>query len=240
MDRNALDWLFSTAPQALAALVGLIFAGVAFIQGAIDKEAGLDDSRADVCNEMKREIYANMKWLFWLAGISIVLDLILIVFNPIEDGLCASINGSFNSYLLIASIIILMNVLTLVFSLRFITNVAKPDFFEITVAKLSKDVNDGDVEVKDFVMDYIEMEKSLRALPIFKIPQGEKQPSVTEMLKELKYRQLIEIRDVNRLFALTRLRNLIMHGADITHVQRSNFDDLKKYKKMLDELKDNL
>ena len=31
MDRNALDWLFSTAPQALAALVGLIFAGVAFI-----------------------------------------------------------------------------------------------------------------------------------------------------------------------------------------------------------------
>ena len=37
MDRNALDWLFSTAPQALAALVGLIFTGVAFIHGAIDK-----------------------------------------------------------------------------------------------------------------------------------------------------------------------------------------------------------
>lgn len=34
MDRNALDWLFSTAPQALAALVGLIFAGGAFIVGA--------------------------------------------------------------------------------------------------------------------------------------------------------------------------------------------------------------
>lgn len=174
MDRNALDWLFTTAPQALAALVGLIFAGVAFIQGAIDKEAGLDDSRADICNEMKREIHANMRWLFWLAGISIVLDYILIVFNPVEDGLRVSLNGSFDPYLLIAGIIILLNVITLVFSLWFIINVAKPDFFEKTVDRLSKDVNDGDVEVKDFVMDYIEMEKSLRALPIFRMPQGEK------------------------------------------------------------------
>lgn len=240
MDRNALDWLFTTAPQALAALVGLIFAGVAFIQGAIDKEAGLDDSRADICNEMKREIHANMRWLFWLAGISIVLDFILIVFNPVEDGLRVSLNGSFDSYLLIAGIIILLNVITLVFSLWFIINVAKPDFFEKTVARLSKDVNDGDVGVKDFVMDYIEMEKSLRALPIFRMPQGEKQPSVNEMLKELKYRQFMKIQDVDRLFALTRLRNLIMHGADITHVERSNSDDLKKYKKILDELKNNL
>lgn len=48
MDRNALDWLFSTAPQALAALVGLIFAGVAFIVGAIDKQVEQDDSREDI------------------------------------------------------------------------------------------------------------------------------------------------------------------------------------------------
>lgn len=60
------------------------------------------------------------------------------------------------------------------------------------------------------------------------------------MLKELKYRQFMKIQDVDRLFALTRLRNLIMHGADITHVERSNSDDLKKYKKILDELKNNL
>lgn len=36
MDRNALDWLFSTSPQAIAALVGLILAGVSFIYGKID------------------------------------------------------------------------------------------------------------------------------------------------------------------------------------------------------------
>lgn len=240
MDRNALDWLFSTAPQALAALVGLIFAGVAFIQGGIDKEAEQDDSKVDICNEMKREIHSYMWKLFCSAGISIVLDLILVVFNPVEDGLRVSLNGSFDPYLLIAGIIILVNFITLGFSLWFIIYVANPDYFEITVAKLSKKINDGDVDVKDFVMDYIEMEKSLRALPIFKRPQGEKQPLVSEMLKELRYREFMAAQDVNRLFELTRLRNLIMHGANITRVERKDSSDLKKFKRMLDDLKDKL
>ena len=86
MDRNALDWLFSTAPQALAALVGLIFTGVAFILGAIDKETARDETRKDIYDEMKRDIHVNMRWLYWLAGISVVLDLTLIIINPIEDG----------------------------------------------------------------------------------------------------------------------------------------------------------
>ena len=75
MDRNALDWLFSTSPQALAALVGLIFAGVAFIIGAIDKQVELDETRDDISMAMKKYIHVNMKWLFWLSGFSIVLDL---------------------------------------------------------------------------------------------------------------------------------------------------------------------
>lgn len=79
MDRNALDWLFSTAPQALAALVGLIFTGVAFILGAIDKEVAQDDTRKDIYDEMKREIHVNMKSLYWLTGVSVVLDLLLII-----------------------------------------------------------------------------------------------------------------------------------------------------------------
>lgn len=86
MDRNALDWLFSTAPQALAALVGLIFTGVAFILGAIDKEIARDETREDIFDEMKKEIHSNMKYLFILAGVSIGLDLLLVALNPIEEG----------------------------------------------------------------------------------------------------------------------------------------------------------
>ena len=44
MDRNALDWLFSTAPQTIAAFVGLIFAGVCFIIGKIDDRVEKDST----------------------------------------------------------------------------------------------------------------------------------------------------------------------------------------------------
>jgi hypothetical protein len=240
MDRNALDWLFSTAPQALAALVGLIFAGVAFIVGAIDKQGELDDSRGDICKAMKQQIHVNMKWIFWLSGVSIILDLIFLLLNPIEDGLCFSFDGTFSPYLLMAGLTLLLNVGTLIYSLWFIITVASPDYFSNTVKRLSAQEHEGDIEVKEFLMAYIDMEKALRALPIFYVKQGERQPTVTEMLKELKYRKFMDAQDVDDMFALTRLRNLIMHGAEIQHVERQMHDKAKKYTNDLATLKENL
>ena len=240
MDRNALDWLFSTAPQALAALVGLIFAGVAFIVGAIDKQVEQDDSREDICKAMKQQIHLDMECLFWLSGISIILDLIFLFLNPIENGLHFSYDGTFSPYLLMAGLSLLLNVCTLIYSLWFIITVASPDYFSNTVKRLSEQEHEGDIEVKEFLMAYIEMEKALRALPIFNVPQGEKQPTVTEMLRELKYRHFMDARDVDDMFALTRLRNLIMHGAEIQHVERQMYDKAKKYSNDLTTLKDNL
>lgn len=113
MDRTALDWLFSTAPQALAALVGLIFAGVAFIVGAIDKQVEDDDSREDICKAMKKQIHINLKRLFWLSGFSIIIDLILLILNPIEEGLRFSFEGDYSLYLTIAGVILIMNAVTI-------------------------------------------------------------------------------------------------------------------------------
>ena len=89
-------------------------------------------------------------------------------------------------------------------------------------------------------MAYIDMEKALRALPIFRVSPREKQPTVSEMLKELKYREFMNARDVDDMFALTRLRNLIMHGAEIQYVERQMYDKAKKYTNDLTELKDKL
>ena len=106
--------------------------------------------------------------------------------------------------------------------------------------RLSEQEHEGDVEVKEFLMAYIEMEKALRSLPIFNVQKGEKQPTVTEMLKELKYRQFIEAQTVDDMIALTRLRNLIIHGAEIHHVELLMYDKAKKYTNDLITLKDNL
>ena len=89
-------------------------------------------------------------------------------------------------------------------------------------------------------MEYIEMEKALRALPIFEASQDGKQWTVSEMLKVLKYRRFLDARDVDDMFALNRLRNLIMHGADIQHVERNMYDKVKKYTSDLVVLKNKL
>lgn len=241
MDRNALDWLFSTAPQALAALVGLIFAGVAFMTGVIDKEVDRDETQKDIYDEMKREIHGNMKILYWLAGFSVITDLILIIFNPIEEGFRFSFNGTFDWYLLISTIIILLNIVTLVFSLWFIVQVANPDYFNKTAKRLAESADQGVIESKEFLMEYIEMEKAMRDLPIFSVSSGQKQLSMSEMIKELRYRQLFDSNDIERIHALTRLRNLIIHGTlTNTHVEKEMCEDVKRYKDMLIELKNRL
>ena len=240
MDRNALDWLFSTAPQALAALVGLIFAGVAFIIGAIDKQVKQDDSSEDILLSMKMQIHADMKMLFLLSGVSIISDFFLLVLNSIQEGFVFSFEGQFSPYLTVAGMVLVMNVATLIYSLWFIIKVASPDFFSKTVKRLSQLEREGDVEVKEYLVAFIEMEKALRTLSIFDVPKGEKQPSVNEMLKELKYRRLMDARDVDDMFSLTRLRNLIMHGGEIQHVERQMYDKVKKYTKDIALLKNKL
>lgn len=240
MDRNALDWLFSTAPQALAALVGLIFAGVAFIIGAIDKQVKQDDSSEDILLSMKMQIHADMKRLFWLSGVSIISDFFLLALNSIQEGFVFSFEGQFSPYLIVAAIVLVMNVVTLIYSLWFIIKVASPDFFSKTVKHLSQLEREGDVEVKEYLVAFIEMEKALRTLSIFYVPKGEKQPSVNEMLKELKYRRLMDAGDVDDMFSLTRLRNLIMHGGEIQHVERQMYDKVKKYTKDIASLKNKL
>ena len=240
MDRNALDWLFSTAPQALAALVGLIFAGVAFIIGAIDKQVIQDDSSEDILLSMKMQIHADMKMLFLLSGVSIISDFFLLALNSIQEGFVFSFEGQFSPYLTVAGMVLVMNVATLIYSLWFIIKVASPDFFSKTVKHLSQLEREGDVEVKEYLVAFIEMEKALRTLSIFDVPKGEKQPSVNEMLKELKYRRLMDARDVDDMFSLTRLRNLIMHGGEIQHVERQMYDKVKKYTKDIALLKNKL
>ena len=57
---------------------------------------------------------------------------------------------------------LVMNVVTLIYSLWFIIKVASPDFFSKTVKHLSQLEREGDVEVKEYLVAFIEMEKALR------------------------------------------------------------------------------
>ncbi len=239
MDRTALDWLFSTAPQALAALVGLTFAGMTFINGTIDKEIAQDESREEICEAMKEEIHSFMKRMFWFAGLSISIDLLILMINPLERDCLFSFSENFNPYILIVGLIFIFNIFTLCFSLWFIIRVASPQYFEKTVKKLSKESKDGDVDAKDFLMEFIKLEKVLRELPL-DIDNSGKQHSVSDILRILRFRKILNGQDVSRLFEINKLRNLIVHGAEINHVSHEIFDYLKNSITNLSKIKEQL
>ncbi len=237
MDRAALDWVFSTAPQALAALVGLIFAGVAFIIDAINKETEKDETREGIAKEMKKEIHANMKVLFTLAGISIIADMLLLLLNPIEEGHRFSFQGELDFYLIISAIVLLVNVITFCYSLRFIIKVARPSFFNDTVKRLSIELDNGEIDANDYLIEWRSFDSAIRSLPIFDQEEGRRPLVLTNIVRKLRDLQYFNPDDLNRIAKLINTRNLIAHNNEIKHVDKESFVELKEYIRRINELK---
>lgn len=139
MDRNALDWLFSTAPQAIAALVGLIFAGVSFINGKIDDRVDNDETLSDIAKEAKRQVYNGLKILITLTILGIIIDLLCVFLNPIETRkLTFSLSLSeleFSWYFTFAIFVFILNIGIICYALIYVIKIMNPDFLIISSKK---------------------------------------------------------------------------------------------------------
>ena len=75
MEKETMYWLFTTAPQAVAALVGIIFTGMFFMAESIDNRAKEEPSLLEIAEAAKTALYKNMQVVALLAAIAIVYDL---------------------------------------------------------------------------------------------------------------------------------------------------------------------
>lgn len=244
MDRNALDWLFSTAPQALAALVGLFFTGITFFNSFLEKKKERDETSEDFYDEMKRDIHVKMKTLFWLAGIAIILDLVLIVLNPIEEGKRFSFWGSFDFYLLCGALVFLLNIFAMTYAFVIVVRILRPSFFKDTVRVLSEKVQSGTVKAMDFFEEFRNFESALKSLPLnyLDLPMNkggryQQSPTIKEIISRLGLFQVVNQHDVDRMLQLNHLRNLIAHNSDIKNVEKAALEDVKTYTKKIIEIK---
>lgn len=247
MDRNALDWLFSTAPQALAALVGLFFTGITFFNSFLEKKKERDETSEDFYDEMKRDIHVKMKTLFWLAGVAIILDLVLIVLNPIEEGRKFSFGGSFDFYLLCGTLVFLLNSFAMTYAFVIVVRILRPSFFKDTVKMLSEKVQSGTVKAMDFFEEFRNYESALKSLPLnyLDLPMNkggryQQQPTIKEIITRLDLFKVVNKNDIDRMLQLNHLRNLIAHNSSIEYVEKSALDDVKTYTKMVLEIKEKL
>lgn len=227
MDRNALDWLFSTSPQAIAALVGLILAGVSFIYGKIDDRIEADATLAEIGLEVKSRIHSRLKHLLsWTIGI-IIVDLLCLFFNPMTSCLISSdAEWQFNVYIFIAVMVLCLNIGLLYKTVCFVKITMNPSFVASTIKDLSKDYNDKEqsnanvVEISDFIQHFIQLERILRKSDLFsdKKDNYHRPLPLSQMLRDLYNLKIISREDYHNIREINRIRNLILHGGDIQKI----------------------
>lgn len=247
MDRNALDWLFSTAPQAIAALVGLIVASASFILGKVDDRIEADSTLADIGQAVKDQIYKDLESLLWWTLSVVVLDLAGLFFNPIEKDRIITFSGEFSPYFTIAIIVLLVNAYVLYMAIEFVQKMMNPQFFDNTIKDLLEEYkpkkeegvdSNKAVKIGIFLEHFIAFEKLLRRSEIFAQRNYPRQKplSISQMILELKNREYLTKDDYKSLKAINRLRNMIMHEGKIEMIEKEFDDKLVILTKKLQEI----
>lgn len=229
MDRNALDWLFSTAPQAIAALVGLVAAGTSFIYGKIDSRIDADQTLAEIGEEAKKRIHKNLTRILWQTLAIVVLDLACLFLNPMEDGNVFSFTGDFSPYWTIVLLILMFNLAVLGQTVLFVWRSMSPTLVERTITsmagKYKKDEarkSSGEVSVSDFIQHFIVFEKLLRHSDLFAERRNnyERPLSLSQMLWSLYNMQKINRKELSDLREINKIRNVVLHGGDILKIDK--------------------
>lgn len=242
MDRNSLDWLFSTLPQALAAFVGLVFAGVTFILNQIDDKLDKDDSLTEIIEEIRTDIHRHLLVLFILSGLSITLDSIAIFFNPVQDNLRFSFVGTFDLYYLIVILLFGLNIVAFIYAFSFILEVANPKYLSNTVEKMSAQVtkDNKDSQTVDkivFVEKYILFERDIRE----RINSVSKNPQNVYMSLRTVFDRMRSLRLINQneylgFRKLNHARNLYVHGGRLADVPKDYMEILKNLHDKIKEI----
>lgn len=229
MDRDALDWLFSTAPQAIAALVGLIYAGTSFVNNKIDYTIIEDPSLSEIGNTFKKYIYKNLNKLLVFSGISIIIDLLFIFFNPACDNQHLSFEGVFSPYFTLSILAFILNVYTIFIAVDYISEIMIPDYIDNTVKKLSSKYQSGTIPVGTFIENFIKLDRILNdySSQYMNGNSSNGRPITNnDIMRNLKSMNIIDSEDLRKLLEIRKLRNLILHGGDIAKVEAQTSNDL--------------
>lgn len=220
MDGNTMFWLFTTAPQAIAALVGIIFTGMFFMAESIDNRVRTDQSLTEIAETAKTALYKNMRVVAVLAAVAIVYDLFLVSFvTKIADKNCC-----WTGWLII--LFIVLNISTICCTLNYVFQAVSPNYFNKIAANLSSKYKTGEVDSQDFIKHFIIFERAARETPDIK--QMDRRLPVRDMLRILVANQLIDSYDAKSMSEISKVRNLIVHGEKIEKVDRRLDDELRR------------
>lgn len=219
MEKETMYWLFTTAPQAVAALVGIIFTGMFFMAESIDNRVKDDQSLLEIAQEAKTALYKNMQIVAVLAAITIIYDLLLTSIIP----KLSNPDFCFTSWLVLGFAAI--NISTIYVTFKYVFQTVNPKCFDEIAANLSRKYLDGDVDKSEFIKHFIIFERSARNMPFVQQMDG-RYMSIREIIRLLISHEIINRDEANELYEISKIRNLIVHGEPIEKVNRQIDDTL--------------
>ena len=239
MDRNALDWIFSTLPQALAALSGLIFTGVTFVIGHIENKGASDDSLIEIMDVMKSNIHKALSNLFWICGVLIVMDVVAVFLNPIRDERMFSLSGDWDWYYTIVILLFIFNVFALYKSISFVLSIVNPNYVASAIGSLKKryDIQQNSsssfVDGIEFIRLFQEFEMGLRN-KVNNETNGyfnDNKMTIFQILDFLYKHEIIDRITFDELRHINSLRNVLVHGSIDEKVPKKSYDRLESFAK---------
>ena len=221
MDENTMYWLFTTAPQAIAALVGIIFTGMFFMAESIDNRVRADQSLTEIGDSAKTALYKNMRIVAVLAAATIVYDLFLVAIVKLMAG---------ESFCLSRWLIIFfaaLNFSTICCALNYVFQAVSPDYFNEIAKNLSSKYKSGEVDKQVFLGHFIDFERVARSLPVIRQMDG-RYFSIRDILRVLVENQMITPDESRMMSEISKIRNLMVHGEPIEKVDRKLDDELQR------------
>ena len=243
-------WLFTTAPQAIAALVGIIFTGMFFMAESIDNRVRADQSLTEIAEAAKTALYKSMRAVAVLAAITILYDLFLVAFvSELADKDCC-----WTGWLII--IFAALNISTIYLVLLYVFQAVSPNYFDKIAANLSRKYKTGEVDSQEFINHFIAFERAIAANLSRKYKTGEVDsqefinhfiaferavrniPFIQQMndqyapipmiIRMLVSHEIIDRDEAGQMFEINKIRNLIVHGEPIERVDRKIDDTLQE------------
>ena len=214
-------WLFTTAPQAVAALVGIIFTGMFFMAESIDNRAKEEPSLLEIAEAAKTALYKNMKVVALLAAITILYDLILtaMVVKLSDRGFCGT------NWLIIGFAV--LNISAVYITFKYVLQAVNPNYFNKIAANLSSKYMTGEINSSDFINHYIAFERAARNTPFVHQMNDQHVPNPV-IIRMLVSHEIINRDEAGQMFEINKIRNLIVHGEPIEKVDRKIDETLQE------------
>lgn len=204
MDKDTLFWLFSTAPQVLAAIIGIVFTGMFFMSGNIDSRVREDETLSEIGEKAKTIMHSNMKIIAVTNVIAIIVDLIMLAFTPslTDNWNCCSFRC--------VGFFAVVNLAAIIVTFYFVFDVVSPKYFDRIANNLSQDFQEGSVDPYEYVRNYSAFDKAARDK--LRLSQTERYIPIQEVLNMLIANGILARYDIKDFKEIRKIRNLILHG----------------------------